>query len=615
MTTDTNLFGLDCESDASARPIQGLVSVAIAGPSGRQLLHQADPNSPHVIRETLREASTVFGANLPNDVCMIVERWPDLLDDFFAAYERDALVDVLSSDKLIVYAEGAFEKKFGLAAVVQRRCGVELAKGSDTWRMRYGELMWTPVSEWPAEASEYALKDAAYHLIAGMAQRAYAGPEILAPAAHIARKHFALHRQGLIGLRLDPDAVAALDARLTAEIDEYIRICLAHGLAAWGGTKKAPKVVCKQKPARGALEALGIPLIRTDPTDKFPDGQISLSEDALKAAKIPAGHPLDAYRRLGARTSQRTKFVGPRRGKAVVYTKYDELKITGRTGSASYSDDDWRGDCSDNLQNQAKETDEVGVPIFRICHIPRPGHVYVGSDWGGAELVTLAQVQLDWFGSSALATVLNEGRNPHEEMACTILNIDRSRYDKHNPEHKDARQLAKIPNFGLPGGLGPKRLVDYALKDPYNRILTLAEAKRLRDQWLETWPEMRMYFAYIDSLDGPDGITITGPRFSIIRGGASYTEACNFPFQGLAAAAAGTALWRLLRAGLDPASPLFGSYQVLFVHDENLTESPEERAEAAMAEQDRIMIEAFGEWCPDVRIKVDSKIMHRYEKT
>ena len=86
-------------------------------------------------------------------------------------------------------------------------------------------------------------------------------------------------------------------------------------------------------------------------------------------------------------------------------------------------------------------------------------------------------------------------------------------------------------------------------------------------------------------------------------------------------------LWSLWIAGLDSTSPLFGGLPVvrpdgtvptmggvLFVHDEIVTQVPRERAKEALAEQERIMIEAFGRWCPDVPIGVDSYISERYEK-
>jgi len=101
------------------------------------------------------------------------------------------------------------------------------------------------------------------------------------------------------------------------------------------------------------------------------------------------------------------------------------------------------------------------------------------------------------------------------------------------------------------------------------------------------------------------------------------------------------AAWLLFRARLDPASPLYRCPQVLFAHDEFVTVvrrgsahpcpahvldakgkckrcdgggSIWPLAEWSLAEQERIMIAASAEWCPDVPIKVESMITDRYKK-
>jgi hypothetical protein len=49
----------------------------------------------------------------------------------------------------------------GLAALVARYLGKDISKDkqADSWRMRYGELIGTPVADWPAEAVRYAADD------------------------------------------------------------------------------------------------------------------------------------------------------------------------------------------------------------------------------------------------------------------------------------------------------------------------------------------------------------------------------------------------------------------------------------------------------------------------
>ena len=76
-------------------------------------------------------------------------------------------------------------------------------------------------------------------------------------------------------------------------------------------------------------------------------------------------------------------------------------------------------------------------------------------------------------------------------------------------------------------------------------------------------------------LFGNEVVTLTGR----IRGGVSYSQCRNTPFQGLAADGAKLGLWRLIREG----------YRVIaFVHDEVLVELPDEGGYVSRATVDRI---------------------------
>jgi len=126
---------------------------------------------------------------------------------------------------------------------------------------------------------------------------------------------------------------------------------------------------------------------------------------------------------------------------------------------------------------------------------------------------------------------------------------------------------------------------------------------------------MRNYFSWVsDQCQGLNTVAVTQQWSGRTRGGCSYTEACNTMFQGMAADAAKITLWDLYLAARDPASPLFGSHQVLFVHDENVTECEINAADAVLAEQERVMIAGVAQVCPDVPITVSSYISPFYRK-
>jgi len=350
----------------------------------------------------------------------------------------------------------------------------------------------------------------------------------------------------------------------------------------------------------------GLAVILTD------TGKPALDEETLERARIPPGHPLDAYRRYKAMRGKLTKIQIYRA--PVVRTRYDECKDTGRTGSSGPQGRrkpdkveawEWIGD---NLQNLPRKGG------WREILVPPPDHVFIMSDYSGVELCTFAQIELDLFGKSKLANAIRDGIDCHGYLAAGLLGIPFSQFDRSNPEHEARRQFAKIPNFGFLGGMGAARFAAHSTKAGYP--LTEDEARRVKETWLRTW-QTRAYFQHWGRLQevSPSGlITLVQPRSGRVRSGCTFSEACNTNFQGLAIDLAGDALWQLFLAGMDPGSPMHGAYQVLFVHDENVTVAPRDRAEAVRDEQERIMVEAGRRWCPDVPVRVESKIAERYCK-
>lgn len=179
----------------------------------------------------------------------------------------------------------------------------------------------------------------------------------------------------------------------------------------------------------------------------------------------------------------------------------------------------------------------------------------------------------------------------------------------------DARQTGKVANFGFPGGLGAAALVFFALNN-YDVRLTEDEARHLKRVWLETWPEMRQYFAWISTHTDKPFAQIQQLFVGRYRGGLRYTEACNTIFQGLGSDIAKAAGWKIIRACYDPTvqSVLYGSRVNNFIHDEFVGESPEPIAHECAFEVRRLMLEAAAPFLPNVRIDVEPALMRRYSK-
>lgn len=245
--------------------------------------------------------------------------------------------------------------------------------------------------------------------------------------------------------------------------------------------------------------------------------------------------------------------------------------------------------------------------MIRECFVPRPGCVFISADFPSMELYTLAQCCYSWLGYSALGDMLKAGIDPHTAFAAKLSSMpyeeglvlkdsgDKSFYKK--------RQIAKAFNFGKPGGLGPAKLVALAASAAYRVTITEAEAKDYGKEWLQTFPEMKDYFALINSQVKSGVATIVLPISGFVRGGAKFCAACNTGFQGLGAHCAKNAMWLVARAEyVDTTSPLFGSRTVAMVHDEIIAEARESVAHEAAHELARLMVEGANKYLPDVPI-------------
>ena len=108
--------------------------------------------------------------NAAFDALVIGQEWPDLLDEIWEAHYRGDVYCTATRQKMLTTADADCMGKahYGgtsLADCVKLYLSVEIGgKEESDWRYRYAELMDTPVTEWPKEASEYAIDDAKWGL-------------------------------------------------------------------------------------------------------------------------------------------------------------------------------------------------------------------------------------------------------------------------------------------------------------------------------------------------------------------------------------------------------------------------------------------------------------------
>lgn len=369
-----------------------------------------------------------------------------------------------------------------------------------------------------------------------------------------------------------------------------------------------------------AYAALGKVAPRTDsydPTKHGPLDCISLDADSCTGSEDPILVLYSEYQSLAKTLANDIPML--RAGARMpVHSRFDELKETGRTGSSK-----------PNVQNVRR------LPGIRECFMPRPGCVFIDTDFGGLELHTLAQVCMWVLGFSTLGEALNSGKDPHLIMACAILKTTyedaKARREAGDAEVDNARTAGKGANFGRAGGLSAKTFVVYAWTN-YRIRMTLEEAQELLEIYDRTWKEMPAYFRWVKSLkdvyyykkDEETGRELT--RYNVVqpwsgrlRAGASYCAACNSPFQGLGADVAKLALWLVWKATmglseLGENDPLYRCAIVNFVHDSIMTEAPRARAHAAAMRQKELMDLAGRLVLPDCPVKADMLVTERWSK-
>jgi len=549
----------------------------------------------------------LVGHNMSYDMACICRTFPALEPLVFATYSADEIGCTEIREKLLDIAEGTFrisideegthtKAGYALADIVKKYQGKDLAKGADTWRLKYAELDGIPKKDWPKEAVDYAIGDAEAALAIYDAQKHRAESIGYAlPTQYLdARADFALRKMSVHGIRVDQDRVEQEKIKAQGRILSLINSLKATKLISVSGGKQKglfdrdtePVVVKKN------LEA-----IRAEVETRYPGtaprtekGWISTAKDTLSACKW---EPFDELLEYSALEKLLTTYFN-KLDRPYIHASFVGL------GAAS-----GRTSChAPNLQNQPRAE---GV---RECFVPRPGYVFLTCDFDSQEMRTLAQSCLDLVGHSRLAERYQQDAHydPHMEFARRLAGGEEGNL-------KALRQQAKACNFGYPGGLGDETLVDYAKN--WGVEITEDRAKELRAEWLNAWPEMRDYFAHVGKIPGiREHVGVVEiPQSKFRRAGLGYTDGCNTYFQTLAAHASKEALWEVTKKCFcGDNSYLIESRPVIFLHDEIILETPDFAAEEAAKELEETMVAAMNKWTPNVPSAAKAKAMERWQK-
>ena len=586
------------------------------------LLVKAGPELLGMMHELLRDPNICFvGHNIAYDFATFAATYPELLDLIFDAYAADRVTDTAIRQQLFDTARGLIHaddrlEAYSLYSLAMMIFGEKMeGKNSvkDDWRLRYAELENVPLIDWPKKAVDYSKSDSIMTWRVWNAQNE-AQDEIRDEYSK-AFSFWALALMQNRGMRTNANAVKKCREQHEKRKAKIAPKLIKSGLLVFEGKKGVKKKLPAQERIYNACKKSGVPVPLTDKGREIQreGGQLKIKHVSTdKAACLTSGDALMLQRsKYGTAEKMLSTYIPvAEAGISGPVTTRFALAATGRTTSSAPR----LPLIGDNRQNAPREG---GV---RECYYPRPGMVYLAADFSGAELHTFAQACKDSIGYSTLGDRLNAGEDVHLYLASRLLGISEQeaveRYAAKDKEVENARQDAKPGNFGYLGGMREKTFMRIQLLQR-ERFWTFEEAHRLRETWLEAFPEMSEYFDFCGSELGPykDCVIEVG-KSKRLRRVHTLPVCANTKFQGPAADGALEALNTVsFRCYCDPASYLYGARPCNFIHDEILSEiSLKANLHEAALEKKEIMETEFSLFTPDYPVEVEPVLMAYWSK-
>ena len=580
----------------------------------------------------------LVGLNVAYDCGVIAAEWPELMPVIFEAYADGRITDVGLRQKLIDIAHGQFrgytdslteghtKYVYSLAAMAERFFGKKRDK--DTHRLGFGELRGVPLEEWPPGAAEYAVEDAVDTMeIFQIQEKNHAG--ILADQYRQARAAWGLHLISCWGIKTSAKKIAELEKSTEEIFQKALKACQDADLVRPNGkrdTKKARtrmiQVMEGLKESTKKTKAFITVRRKRDAGEELSKRELKNLDDPIfgisvdeEACDTSGDDLLRSYSQVTSLKTVVEKSI-PQLKNGIhwpIQPTFDPLMETGRCSCKGYSDT--------KPTNGYQMHNVRRLPGIRECFTARDGKVFLDADFGGLELCTWAQNCLWALGQSKLAEALNSGTDPHLVLGCQIMGVTYDeifkRYKANDEQAAEARQFAKIGNFGFQGGMSWKTFRAWA-RQAYRVNFSSEQAEHIQASWKATWPEAEHYFKWISAQCNIGDVgTITQFKSQRIRGLIPFTVMANTFFQGLGADATKAALFAVQReCYVDCGTALFGCRMVNYLHDEFMIEVPEDlvKANAAADRLVELMCEVANKWLPDVPVKAEALLMKHWSK-
>lgn len=568
--------------------------------------------------------------------------------------------------------------EFNLAYLAKRFTGQEVVgkTGPDIWRLRYKELHGLHPDLWPEAAREYALMDVVHlrDTYRQLRKNTYADEAFQTAVA------WALYLMGLWGIHTDPVRVAAWSNYVEPKVAAVVKKLVALGLMRYNNPKlntekygeaiaaaaraqgKEPRLTPKGKIAQDAkyVASLGAPFLLNKDTWREPrspsqnegvikarvkkwyedrgltvpmtdgtkneDGswksppEVSIARDALEATDDPG---LLMLAEIGEYATLISTFLPAFKRAKVLHPFWNPIVATGRVSVSA-----------------GKGTDAAGVNLnniptlvgFRECFVARPGYVYWDGDYDQAELCSFAQECIDKFGYSQMGEMIKTKRDLHSVIGVRLVHLfgESHLFSSSDPVEQEAEfkkgrkrggkfytwgQLAKADNFGLLGGLGEATFTEWA-RAQYGVNLQAGKFKPMKEAWLDTFPEARDLFAWVNAQTRTfdKKFTFVQHRSGRRRGGCNYTVGCNTGFQGLTSDGAKNALLKIFIEAHTEGSDIYGVRLVAFIYDEFLIEVRREIIDRAHERLKYLMKVGMEEYTPDVPAGSSAEVMLHWSK-
>jgi len=525
----------------------------------------------------------IIGHNIAYDLAVIKNEYPKLEPLIWKAYDEGRIHDTKIREQLNDIESGLLGSHgYSLSDLSERYLGVHLNKSGEGPRLKYGPLREIPIDKWPPDAIDYAKDDAKATLAVFNKQ---VGPNLADEAAQC-RAAWALHLMSVRGVITNEKAVLALANQLQEKYDALQSELKTVGFFQLGGTKKAPKWTKNLTAVRNRVRS-----IFGTSSPQTGTGRVATDADTLTQTQDPLLKKLVEFSGTEKllKTYVPVLVFGTR---TAINARFNVLVASGRTS------------CSrPNLQNLPR------TGGLRECFVPRPGFVFISADYDTIEMRCLAQIHLWMFGKSAMAEVLRSGKDLHLEVASRLLqwSYEETFEKRGTAEVKNARQAAKVANYGFSGDMQASTLVDFA-RAQYHINLSSRLAFELYEAFFSAWPEMVPYLRHAELTARRDK-QLTQFVSKRIRGRIGKRDCANSWFQGLAADGAKAACYVVTtECALDETSPLYQSYPVVFLHDQIICETPIDCASAAAKRLGDIMCREMARFVPEVPITAEGVV-------